>query len=297
MAEAALELAVGMAQGGFWIHIEVAGQVGADEQQVADLVQHPLRLAAAVQLGADFVQLLLHFLQHIAGVRPVEADAGGAPLELQGAEQGGQAGGHAVQSAGRLAGGLGLGLPLGLLVILPGSGLGLGGLDHGISEDMGMAADHLFGDPVGHLAQIELAGLLGHAGMENHLEQEIAKLVPERRHVLALDGVGHLIGFLDRIGGDGGEVLLQVPRAAALGIAELGHDRHQPVDRGFQAFVVHDGRLRIDSESRGRRDVSEGADGIESRPTPIGLSHNVYYGKLIIHYPYQSDMRNQSPYI
>ena len=42
----------------------------------------------------------------------------------------------------------------------------------------------------------------------------------ERGPVLALDRVGDLVGFLDRVGGDGREGLLDVPGAAALGIAQ-----------------------------------------------------------------------------
>ena len=63
----------------------------------------------------------------------------------------------------------------------------------------------------------ESAGLLGHAGVVDDLEQQVAELVPERRHVARGDGVGDLVGLLDRVGGDRVEVLLEVPGTAAAG--------------------------------------------------------------------------------
>ena len=78
--------------------------------------------------------------------------------------------------------------------------------------------------------QIEIAGFLGHAAVEDHLEQQIAELVLEIGHVVARDGVGDLIGFLDRVGRDRREGLDGIPFAAAVGIAQASHDRHQTLD-------------------------------------------------------------------
>lgn len=63
-----------------------------------------------------------------------------------------------------------------------------------------------------------------HARMERHLEQEVAKLLFQRRHIFARDRVGDFVGFLDGVGGDAGEVLLDVPRAAGFGVAQPRHD-------------------------------------------------------------------------
>ena len=52
--------------------------------------------------------------------------------------------------------------------------------------------------------------------MEDDLKEEIAEFVLQRGHVAALDRVGHLIGLLDRVGGDRREILLAIPRAAVL---------------------------------------------------------------------------------
>ena len=80
---------------------------------------------------------------------------------------------------------------------------------------MRMAADQLGGDGLDHVAEIEGALFLGHAGVEDDLEQQIAQFVLEVGEIAARDGVGHLVGFLQRIGRDGAEVLLEVPGAAA----------------------------------------------------------------------------------
>ena len=58
--------------------------------------------------------------------------------------------------------------------------------------------------------------LLGHAGVEDDLKQQIAQFVAQIGEVATRDRVGDLIGFLDRIGRDGRECLLQIPGAAGL---------------------------------------------------------------------------------
>ena len=66
------------------------------------------------------------------------------------------------------------------------------------------------------------------------------------RPVLALDRVGDLVGLLDRVGRDGGEGLLDVPGAAALGIAQPAHHREQPVDPALGAHSRVPWRLSRD---------------------------------------------------
>ena len=70
--------------------------------------------------------------------------------------------------------------------------------------------------------------LLGHARVECHLEQKVAQLVLEIVQVTARDGVSHLVGFLQRIGRNALEILLQIPRATAAGRAQRRHDLDQP---------------------------------------------------------------------
>ena len=94
-----------------------------------------------------------------------------------------------------------------------------------------MPADHLVGDGRRHVVEAEGAGLLGHVGVEDDLQQQVAEFFLERRHVVALDGVGDLVGLLDRVGRDGREGLLDVPRAAVLAVAQPGHDREEALQR------------------------------------------------------------------
>ena len=123
--------------------------------------------------------------------------------------------------------------PLGRLAGLPGDGLGVGVGDLEVAEDMRMAVDHLVGDGGGHVVEAGSAlGLsLRHLGVIDDLQQQVAEFLLERRHVVALDGVGDLVGFLDRVRRDGPEGLVDVPRAAVLAVAQPGHDRQQPGQR------------------------------------------------------------------
>ena len=94
-------------------------------------------------------------------------------------------------------------LPLGRLVLLPRPALLFGRADGGIAEDVGMAAFHLVADGFNDIVEIEMATLLGHARMEHDLEQQVAKLIAQLVHGIALDSIGNFVSFLDRVGGDG----------------------------------------------------------------------------------------------
>ena len=118
----------------------------------------------------------------------------------------------------------GAGSAFGGLVGLPGGGLFRHVARRRMAEDVRMAADHLVGDPARDVVEIELTRFLGHAGMEDHLQEEIAELVLERLGLAALGRLGDLVGFLDGVGRDGGEALLEVPGTAVLGVAQTRHD-------------------------------------------------------------------------
>ena len=96
-----------------------------------------------------------------------------------------------------------------------------------------MAVDHLVGDGGRHVLEPEGAGLARHLGVVDDLQQQVAELLLERRHVVALDRVGDLVGFLDGVRRDGPEGLVDVPRAAVLPVAQPRHDRQQPGQRVF----------------------------------------------------------------
>ena len=102
---------------------------------------------------------------------------------------------------------------------------------------------------------------LGDLGVVDDLEQQVAQFLLERRHVVALDGVGDLVGFLDRIGRDRLEGLVDVPGAAMLAVAQPGHD-------GEEA------RHRLLGER-----VGGGTCGVMSLWPHLQLSYNIYYDK------------------
>ena len=107
VAEAAGELFVGGAQGGFRIELQVARDVGDDEQQVAELLLDGARGSGLVTRSSaiavlELGDLLLELGEHRRQRRPVEADLGGFVLQLDGARQGGEGGGHIVENAARL---------------------------------------------------------------------------------------------------------------------------------------------------------------------------------------------------
>jgi len=106
------------------------------------------------------------------------------------------------------------------------------------AEQMRMPTLHLFGNGRGDVGEVEGAGFLGHARVEDDLEQQIAKLVLQLGQVAAADRVVHLIGFLDRIRRDRREGLHAVPFAACRRIAQPRHDRQQTIDGGA-LFLSH----------------------------------------------------------
>lgn len=95
---------------------------------------------------------------------------------------------------------------------------------------MRVAADHLSRHRLDDVAEIEVAALLSHAGMEHDLQEQVAELLAEIVHVVALDRVGDLVGFLDRVGLDRLEGLDHVPGAAGFRLAQGLHDLDQALD-------------------------------------------------------------------
>ena len=92
------ELGVGGAERGFGVDLQVPGEVGHDEEEIAEFLELPRRVA----FGLDqFARLLDDLVEDLVGRGPVEADAGGAVLQFHRAGQGGQAQRHAVERAGR----------------------------------------------------------------------------------------------------------------------------------------------------------------------------------------------------
>ena len=192
-------------------------EVDDREQQVAELLQHPRMIALGIELG----QFLVDLGARTGRIGPVEAGARGTALQLGRPLERRKRQRNAGQGAfvGRASRSAALMSSHSRAAVL------------GIAEDMRMTALQLVADARDHVLEREMAGFLSHLRVEHDLELEIAELVGERVHVVASDGVGDLIGFFDRIRGDGREALRAIPFAAAHRIAEAAHDGDQTLKR------------------------------------------------------------------
>ena len=183
---------------------------------------------AGLDVGLDLVGLFADLGQHRQRIVPVESDLAGLLLELERARQGREpdrnAGERAALRARRLR------RLLLVLDLLPEPFDRLGREPALIAEHVRMPAQELLGDRLDHAAEIERALLLGHAGVERDLQQEVAQLFAQVVEIAARNRVGDLVGFLERVGRDGREILLEVPRAAGAGRAQRRHDLQEPAD-------------------------------------------------------------------
>jgi hypothetical protein len=112
---------------------------------------------------------------------------------------------------------------------------GCGGVGPGVgapgtrTEDVWVAGEELLGDGVGHAGEVEAPFLLGDAGLENDLQQEIPELLAVRLGVSVLDGLEDLVGLLEDVGAQRREGLLPVP-GASVRAPEAGHDGEKAFD-------------------------------------------------------------------
>ena len=102
VAPAPAELGVGAAQRLFRIHLDEARQVDHHEQQIAQLVFDVRSWAALRARLGELGELLVEFVEHLLGILPIEADAGGARGDLLRFDQRGQGARHAAEQAGGL---------------------------------------------------------------------------------------------------------------------------------------------------------------------------------------------------
>ncbi len=103
---------------------------------------------------------------------------------------------------------------------------------------MRMPPDQLAVQMPQHIDDREVAGLIPHLRVEQHLQQQVAQFLRQVRPVLALDRVQYLVGLFQRVPADGGKALLAVPRASA-GRAQPRHDRHAlPKERSGECSGV-----------------------------------------------------------
>ena len=86
-----------------------------------------------------------------------------------------------------------------------------------------MPVDQFVGEAIKHVINRKLALVACHLGVEQDLQQQVAKLAGQLLPVAIVDRLQNLICFLDRLWFDGVEGLLAVPRAAVR-TAKTGHD-------------------------------------------------------------------------
>ena len=91
-----------------------------------------------------------------------------------------------------------------------------------------MATLHLVADRGNDVVEAEQTGFLGDATVEDDLQQKIAEFVFQIGHVTARDGVGDLIGFLNRVRGNRLERLRAIP-FAAIGRPEPTHGSEKTI--------------------------------------------------------------------
>ena len=92
-----------------------------------------------------------------------------------------------------------------------------------------MAVHHLVGNAARDIGKGEQPSLFGDARLKDNLQQQVAKLVTNIVCIALLNRIGHLIGFLDGVGRDAGEVLFDIPGATCFRVAKPAHDVDDPV--------------------------------------------------------------------
>ena len=110
-----------------------------------------------------------------------------------------------------------------------------------------MASQKFLGQRLHDVGERKGSLLLRHPGMEDDLQQEVAKLLAQVIEVTPRNRVGDLIGFLDRVRGDSRKILRQVPRTSTAGSAQRRHDVEELGD------IAGMGHERPDEGEGGRR--------------------------------------------
>ncbi len=225
------EFSVSSPQGFFRVDVEVPGKIGKCKQCVAEFVGNAILVGlASGKFFVKFVGFFADLVEHKPGVIPVKADLGGATLQFVGFLQRGECGWDVVQEppvrvfqSQRLSFcpffGLFLGLdpfpdPLdqfGLVTVF-------------ITEDVRMTTDHLFGYAFNHVTEVEMPVFFCHAGVVNHLQEQVSQFLAKVRHVVLGDRIGNFVGFFQGVGRDRFERLFQIPGASGNGCPQGGHD-------------------------------------------------------------------------
>ena len=107
---------------------------------------------------------------------------------------------------------------------------------------MGMPTHQLVPQTGHHLLDGEPAILAGHLGMEQHLQQHVAELIPDGPVVALVDGFQELVGFLQGIPFQRRMGLLPIP-GAPVPAPQTGHHPHELLEqlaRVLLLAVIHE---------------------------------------------------------
>src|SRR5688572_13525323 len=140
-----------------------------------------------------------------------------------------------------------------------------------LAEYMRMAPDELGGDRLDHVSDVEQPTLTRHLCVVDRLQDEVAKLIAQLIKVFALDGIRDFVSFLDRVVADRRKILLEIPWAAAIRIAERRHDLDKA---GKFAAGLHE---VTHGWREGVANLAETARLPNRHPLPSD-SHKIYYG-------------------
>ncbi len=138
-----------------------------------------------------------------------------------------------------------------------------------------MAVDHLRARHLSDITDVEAVGILLRDGrVHQHLQQQVAELLAKRGALAAVNGIEHLVRFLEEVGPQRAVRLLAVPRAAAGRAQVLDHLVEGA--QGLDGFVTHhpEGTVRRANRALGRHcwrsialDTSSARSGLLERVT------------------------------
>lgn len=115
-----------------------------------------------------------------------------------------------------------------------------GGFGGGGAEDVRVAADHFVVDFADDVGDGEAFFFVGDLGVEEDLEEEVAKFFGKLGVVGGVESVEDLVSLFDEVGAKSGVSLFTIPRAAARS-AKASHDHDELLEIGANAG----GRLPI----------------------------------------------------
>ena len=144
----------------------------------------------------------------------------------------GEVAGNSVQGAGAFEVSAFLFLVLQLLPIRPDF---IHVLHLGVAEDVRVAMNQFVGDALCNRVEIEGTAFIAELAVENDLKEQITEFFFEFMVIVRLNGVDHLIDFLDGVKADGCVILFLIPWAAVRS-TKTAHDFQEILDGGTRSF-------------------------------------------------------------